>query len=126
MASSYLLVSSLQRVIRRLPPRVSRSSSRVVFSRWGASYSMIVRSSRTSWLRILLCSFLSDGRNPSKQNLRAAIPDMVRAVIRAQAPGMEVTRIPSSIQRAARTSPGSDMAGVPASLTQAIFSPRRR
>ena len=41
------------------------------------------------------------------------------------APGSEVTRIPCSRHMAAITSPGSEMAGVPASVTTAMLAPRR-
>ena len=48
-----------------------------------------MRSSVRSWARMRRRSFLSEGRNPSKQNLLAGIPDIVSAVISAQAPGSD-------------------------------------
>ena len=69
-------------------------------------------------------SFLSSkGRNPSKQNLLVLSPDSVSAVMQAAGPGREVTVIPASWHIFTSTSPGSDMAGVPASVISAIFFP---
>ena len=53
-------------------------------------------------------------------------PDKIKAVIPATGPGTDVTVIPFSIQSLTRSSPGSDIAGVPASLTWATFLPSFR
>ena len=50
-------------------------------------------------------------------------PDRVRAVMAAQQPGTEVTVTPAAAHSATRSSPGSLIAGVPASLTSAQDSP---
>ena len=48
-----------------------------------------------------------------------------RAVVRADGPGRGTTRNPSSCTRLTRMAPGSEIPGVPASLTRAIFLPCR-
>ena len=53
------------------------------------------------------------------------MPERDRAVITAQAPGREVTEIPSSWHLLTNTSPGSEIAGVPASVMSAMFFPCR-
>ena len=50
-------------------------------------------------------------------------PDNVSAVIHAEAPGSEVTVIPDSWHIFTSISPGSDIAGVPASVIRAILFP---
>ena len=59
------------------------------------------------------------GRNPSKTNRPVARPLTARAVMRAQQPGTAWTGTPLSAHRRTRSSPGSLMAGVPASVTRA-------
>ena len=68
-------------------------------------------------------SFLSTGRNASKQNRLVERPESVRAVTQAQAPGKEVTVKPASYACLTSSSPGSDIPGVPASVTSAISVP---
>ena len=50
-----------------------------------ASYKMIVLDSSRNSCNTSVFSFLSAGRNPSKQNLLVLSPDKVRAVIQAAA-----------------------------------------
>ncbi len=73
--------------------------------------------------RISFFSFLSDGKKPSKQNRLVERPDNVKAVMHAAAPGSEVTTMPASWHIRTSTSPGSEMAGVPASVISATFFP---
>ena len=64
-----------------------------------------------------------DGKKPSKENLLEGNPEAESAVTNAHAPGMGITFTPLSWQSLTRSSPGSEMAGVPASETRAIFFP---
>ena len=84
---------------------------------------MIVRDSFFKSSNISLRSFLSAGRKPSKQKRLVLKPDNVSAVIHAEAPGSEVTVIPDSWHIFTSISPGSDIAGVPASVIRAILFP---
>ena len=65
------------------------------------------------------------GRKPSKVNRPVGSPEAARAVMRAQGPGMDTTGAPAWAQARTSSSPGSLMAGVPASVTRAQFSPAR-
>ena len=68
-------------------------------------------------------NFLFKGKNPIKTNSFVSKPDAIKALIAAQAPGIGITSIFSSIAFFAITSPGSEIPGVPASETTAIFLP---
>ena len=63
------------------------------------------------------------GRKPSKVNRSAGIPAADSAVATAEAPGIGTTGTPAA--RASRTSrkPGSEIPGVPASVTRATDLP---
>jgi len=50
-------------------------------------------------------------------------PELVRAEINAQAPGIATTSILFFIACLTISNPGSEIAGVPASETRAMFSP---
>lgn len=50
-------------------------------------------------------------------------PETINALIKAHAPGIGIISILWSIACLTKISPGSDMAGVPASVTKAIDSP---
>ena len=63
------------------------------------------------------------GKKPSKTKRLVLWPDNISAVIQAAAPGAEVTIIPSLSACLTKSSPGSDMPGVPASVTIVIFFP---
>jgi len=67
--------------------------------------------------------FLLVDRKPSKQNRPVGRPDILRAVMTAQGPGMAETTMPLAAHRATRSSPGSEIAGEPASDTRAQTSP---
>ena len=62
-------------------------------------------------------------RKPSKQNRPVDWPEMLRAVMAAQGPGMAQTVMPAAVHCLTRSSPGSEMAGLPASETRAQVSP---
>lgn len=68
-------------------------------------------------------SFLFTGRNPIKENSHVSNPELVRAEINAQAPGIATTSILFFIACLTISNPGSEIAGVPASETRAMFSP---
>ena len=68
------------------------------------------------------CRLLTD-RNPSNANLFAGKADTISALTAATGPGIDVTVTPFSAHRRTRSSPGSDMAGVPASDTRATSMP---
>ena len=63
------------------------------------------------------------GKNPAKAKDLVSKPDAISAVNAALAPGSGTTVIPASIAFVTRSAPGSDIAGMPASLTQAIDCP---
>ncbi|CUQ23027.1 Uncharacterised protein [Flavonifractor plautii] len=79
--------------------------------------------SSSRWVRRF---FLFMARKPSKVNRPVGRPDTARAVTRAQGPGMATTSTPLWAQRATSSSPGSETAGVPASVTSAQLSPASR
>ncbi len=72
--------------------------------------------------RNAFCTTLFCGRNPSKQNLSHGNPLCTTAGIRAVAPGSVSTSMPSSTQVRTSRNPGSEMPGVPASLTRAYVA----
>ena len=65
-------------------------------------------------------------RKPSKVKRPVGWPEAARAATRAQGPGMDTTSTPAWAHRATNSSPGSEMAGVPASVTRAQLSPASR
>lgn len=67
--------------------------------------------------------FLFMGKKPSKVKRPVGWPEAARAATRAQGPGMGHTGIPRAAHWATSSSPGSEMAGIPASVTRAQFSP---
>ena len=66
--------------------------------------------------------FLS-GKNPSKTNLSLGKPLFTNAGTKAVAPGRHSTAILFSTQARVKRKPGSEIAGVPASLINAMVSP---
>lgn len=62
-------------------------------------------------------------RKPSKVNLPEGIPDIAIAVANAVGPGTDSTFIPCSWHMRTKSSPGSDIAGIPASVTSTQLSP---
>ena len=84
--------------------------------------------------RALLCAqgircwarfFFVVDRKPSNVKRPVGRPDMLSAVMAAQGPGMALTVTPAPAHRRTRSSPGSEMAGEPASDTSAHVSPAR-
>ena len=63
------------------------------------------------------------GRKPSKQNFSLGSPELTRAGTNAVAPGRHSTSTPCRTHSLTSIKPGSEMAGVPASETSAMFSP---
>ena len=62
-------------------------------------------------------------KKPSKEKRAVGSAEQMSALIAATAPGMGITLIPSIAQRRTISSPGSEIAGVPASETSAAVSP---
>ena len=63
------------------------------------------------------------GRNPSKANRLVGRPLTTRAAIIADGPGTTSTVWPAAAAAATRRSPGSEMPGMPASVTTTTVSP---
>ena len=63
------------------------------------------------------------GKKPKNVNCLVSKSDAISAVNAALAPGKGTTDISCAMAFDARSAPGSDIAGMPASLTQAIFLP---
>ena len=59
------------------------------------------------------------GRKPSVRNGPSINPDALTAAARAEAPGIGDTRCPAASAAATRSAPGSETAGVPASVINA-------
>ena len=57
---------------------------------------------------------------PQKTKVEEGIPLETSAVVAAQGPGMQMTSILLCLASLMRSSPGSQMPGMPASLTKAI------
>ena len=70
--------------------------------------------------RIFSLSVFFFGRKPSKVNLEEGSPLDTRAVRAAHGPGMQMILIPEDFALLVRFSPGSQILGIPASLTNAI------
>ena len=66
------------------------------------------------------------GKNPAKEKDLVSNPDAMSAVSAALAPGKGTTVMPFSIAFVTRSAPGSDIAGMPASLTQAMDWPSNK
>ena len=62
-------------------------------------------------------------KNPKKVNSLVLIPEEINALIAAHAPGIGIIFILFLIASFTISSPGSEIPGVPASETNAIFSP---
>ena len=62
-------------------------------------------------------------RKPSKMKLELGIPLEISALIAAQGPEIQIASIPLIFALLTRSSPGSQMLGIPASLTNAIDLP---
>ncbi len=65
------------------------------------------------------------GKNPSKQKRSVGSAPIDSAAMAAQGPGIATTSTPAAAAARTSSKPGSLMAGVPASLTNAMLSPWR-
>ncbi len=63
------------------------------------------------------------GRKPSKQKRSVGNPELTRAGTKAVAPGNVSTSIPAATQARTSKNPGSEIPGVPASVTRASVCP---
>ena len=70
-----------------------------------------------------VCLPFFTGKNPSKQNRSHGKPEFTKAGTKAVAPGNVSTFKFSFMHSRTNKNPGSEMAGVPASLTNAICLP---
>ena len=66
---------------------------------------------------------MEGGKNPLKVNLSVGIPDIVSAKMGAVGPGIADTGISFLWHSSTSLKPGSDINGVPASLTKATLFP---
>ena len=98
-------------------------SVNVFFILCGASYIIIVFSDLLISSNFSFLNFLFNGKKPKKVNSFVSNPDAIKAFTNAHAPGIGITSIFSSIAFFITSSPGSQIPGVPASDTNAIFSP---
>ena len=81
---------------------------------------------RASPLRLSRCArrvLAVTDKKPSKVKRPAGRPDRASAETSAAGPGTVSTATPFSAHRRTMSSPGSEMAGIPASVTSAHFSP---
>ena len=72
----------------------------------------------------LVCLPFLTGKKPSKINLSEGNPEFTKAGTKAVAPGKQSTSISFFTHSRTNKKPGSEIAGVPASETSAIVSPR--
>ena len=70
-----------------------------------------------------ILSFFLDDKNPWNTNLSVGNPDTTKAAILADGPGNTITWIFHSIARFIKSAPGSEIPGIPASDTSAMFVP---
>mmetsp|Transcript_1664 Transcript_1664/g.5384 ORF Transcript_1664/g.5384 Transcript_1664/m.5384 type:complete len:243 (+) Transcript_1664:185-913(+) len=122
-SSSCSLVSSRAATSRRSPAPAAASSESVATRRCGASYRTTAFGSATSSARRCLRARPERGRKPPNRKPVHAKPETDRADTAAQAPGIGTSGTPAAAQRSASTAPGSEMPGVPASLTTATVAP---
>ena len=120
--SSWILVSSLAIQIF-LSPKTSSIVFKVLSSLWGASYIINVLKSYFNSSNFFTFSDFFADKNPINSNSLVEKPEHIIAFIAAQAPGIGITLIFLSIAFFITSSPGSDIPGVPASDTNAIFFP---
>ena len=66
------------------------------------------------------------GRNPLKRNESGGRPLATSAARNADAPGIGTTGTPCRMASVIRRNPGSEIPGMPASVTSAIFAPPSR
>ena len=82
---------------------------------------MVLVSSCNNFNRV--CRPFLWGKKPSKTNLSQGNPEFTKAGTKAVAPGKHSTSISFSTQALTNKNPGSEIAGVPASLIKAMVIP---
>ena len=120
--SSCTLVSSRTTATRR-PASTAARSANVAATRPGASSSTVVRPSAMSDATRSRRSLPFRGRNPSTQKRSVGRPLITSAATTEVGPGTMLTSSPASESRETSNVPGSEMPGVPASLTTATVPP---
>ena len=120
--SSCSLVSSRTTATGRCGSATATSAS-VAATRRGASSTTQVRSSAMSAAMRRRRSGPFRGRNPSTQKRSAGSPLTTSAPSTDDGPGTVLTVSPPAASRDASQAPGSEMPGVPASLTTATVAP---
>ncbi len=120
--SSCTLVSSRTTATRR-PASTAARSANVAATRPGASSSTVVRPSAMSDATRSRRSVPFRGRNPSTQKRSVGRPLITSAATTEVGPGTMLTSSPASDSRETSNVPGSEMPGVPASLTTATVPP---
>src|SRR5512145_797123 len=120
--SSNCLVSS--RATRTgVSPKTSPRAVSVATMRCGDSKTTTVVSSSRSARRRLRRRPGFTGRNPSNTTRSAGMPATERAAVSAEAPGTGTTVTPAALASRTSMKPGSESAGVPASVTRATDRP---
>ncbi len=102
---------------------MAASSASVAATRFGASSTTVVRASAMRAPRRRRRSGPLRGRNPSTQKRSAGSPLTTSAPRTEDGPGTVLTVAPAAASWAASQAPGSEIPGVPASLTTATVAP---
>ena len=121
--SSCSLVISRANTTGRSPPQTSAKSDNVRSKRCGASYNTVVRRSRATSVRRSRRSAPLRGKKPSNAMRAVGKPLIAAAMTNATGPGVECTVCPAAIAACTSLSPGSLMAGVPASVMTDTVAP---
>src|SRR3989441_284132 len=120
--SSYCLVSS-RATTSSTSPNTSPIAPSVATMRCGDSYSTtVVSSARSAWRRWSRLPGFT-GRNPSNTNRSAGRPEAESAATTAAGPGIGTTATPWARAPPTSRMAGSEIPGVPASVTSAIERP---
>ncbi len=115
--SSWSLVSSRASTADRSLPHAAASSESVPATRPPDSKITTVSAEAATVPIRRFRSPARRGRKPSNRNRSVGNAETMSAAIAADGPGMASTGTPAVTQAATSRSPGSEMAGVPASLT---------
>ena len=111
------LVTSRTTATARSGPHTARRSASVAPTRCGDSNSTTVTSEVAIDARRSVRAATLAGRNPSKRKRAVGRPDSTSAASAALGPGTTSTAQPASMHARTRSSPGSAIPGIPASLT---------
>ena len=120
--SWWTLVSSRPTIIGLLP-KIGLAAFRVSAILWGASKNVMVDSVSDRARSHSFLSFDRDGGNPQIVNGTSGNPETTAAVKDALTPGIGSTGIRASTHALTSSTPGSEMPGVPASVTRAADFP---